>query len=65
LIAHRANASGSIDNSTGGIATSLALGIKTVEMDVRVSKDNVVYLYHDAKIGDRRVAELTFREITE
>ena len=62
-IAHRGNARGAIENSIEGVTASWAVGADAIELDVRVSKDGVVYLFHDDEIGGTLLSDLTYAEI--
>ncbi len=63
-IAHRGNARGAIENSIEAVTASWQLGVDAIEIDVRVSTDGVVYLYHDDDINGKYVIDLTYSEIT-
>ncbi len=62
-IAHRGNARGAIENSIEGVMASWAVGADAIELDVRVSKDGVVYLFHDDEIDETLLSELPYAEI--
>jgi len=64
-IAHRGNANGALENSVEAVFASSAVGADVVELDVQVSKDKVVYLFHDKYINGEKVANLTYAQITK
>lgn len=64
-IAHRANGCGAVENSIEAIESAWAIGSDAVEIDIRFSKDGVVYLFHDDEINGNAVADLTYRKIQE
>lgn len=63
VISHRANICGLTENSIGAIEKSWLSNIAAVEVDVRISNDELVYLYHDAEIDDKEVARLSYSEV--
>ncbi len=63
LIAHRGNARGAVENSIAGVNASWAIGVDAIELDVRVTNDGVVYLFHDDEIGEYKVADLSYAEM--
>ena len=63
VISHRANICGLIENSLEAIKKSVSSNINAVEIDVRVSKDGIVYLYHDHDISFVKVKDLTYSEL--
>ena len=64
-IAHRGNARDAIENSIAGVTASWAVGADAIELDVRVSKDEIVYLFHDDEIDGTLVSDLTYTEIEQ
>jgi len=63
LIAHRGYSCGSDENTAGAVARAWRAGAMVVELDVRVSVDNVIYLFHDDSIAGFPVSEQTFDEL--
>ena len=64
-VAHRANANGEIENSLNATIAAWSIPADIVELDVRVSKDDVVYLYHDSEVDGTSIRLLNFAEIRE
>ena len=64
-VAHRGNADGALENSAAAVLASLTAGADVIELDVQVSKDNVVYLFHDKSINGKNVADLTYAQIVK
>ena len=50
IAAHRAGHNGHVENSISAIKHALEIGVDIIEVDVKVTKDNVVVLNHDGKI---------------
>ncbi|MBR6709752.1 MAG: glycerophosphodiester phosphodiesterase family protein, partial [Clostridia bacterium] len=50
-ISHRADIQNYPCNSIGGILSALRLGIDVIELDVRLTKDNVMILMHDPTLS--------------
>lgn len=65
VISHRAKICNLHENSVKAIQASWLIPVTTVELDVRISKDNVVYLYHDDKIQGSEVKKLKYSAIVE
>ena len=63
LIAHRANAQGAPENSIEGVKASWASGADMVEIDVRLSQDRIVYLFHDDEIDGEPVSGMNYAEV--
>lgn len=63
VIAHRGYACAADDNSLASVARAWHIGADGVEVDVRVSRDGVVFLFHDDEISEQRIDDLTFFEI--
>jgi len=63
-IVHRGNANGASENSIEAVFASSAVGADVVELDVQISKDKVVYLFHDKFINGEKLANLTYSQIT-
>ncbi|MCU1528252.1 MAG: fusion protein bifunctional glycerophosphoryl diester phosphodiesterase/inositol monophosphatase [Frondihabitans sp.] len=69
-VAHRGNSSHFRENTVSAIVSALDAGADTVEIDVRLTRDGVVVLLHDATLDrlwglDRPVAELTWQEVQD
>ena len=65
LVAHRGNAGGALENSVAAVLASAAAGANVIELDVQISKDNVVYLFHDKSINGKNVVDLTYDQIVK
>ena len=63
VIAHRGYSCPQAENSIQSIHRAWAAGADGVEMDVRVSSDGVVYLFHDDEISGAKIAGLHYSEI--
>lgn len=69
--AHRGHwTSGAPQNTLAALIAARAAGAKMAEIDVRLTKDRVVVLFHDADLADFgqpevRVKDLNFRELRE
>ncbi|HAS55431.1 MAG: hypothetical protein A2X56_13070 [Nitrospirae bacterium GWC2_57_13] len=55
VIAHRGDSSHALENSLEAVRLALSLGVDMIEVDVRKSRDNRLYLMHDRETG--RTAE--------
>ena len=55
VIAHRGNSSVTLENSLESIRSALSLNVDMIEVDVRLSRDRVLYVMHDKASG--RTAE--------
>jgi len=63
VIAHRGYVCDAIENTTEAIQAAWLAGADGVEVDLRVSKDGVIFLYHDDNIRDQPVSNLTYSAI--
>ena len=63
VIAHRGYACSAGENSLQSVANAWLAGADAVEIDVRVSSDNVAYLFHDDEIRNTPTAELSYSEV--
>lgn len=68
LIAHRGGVGFGVENSISCIARSVALGVEAVEIDVRLTRDGVLVVFHDARVdvltdGKGRISEMTLGEV--
>ncbi len=63
LVAHRGYGCGASQNSIASVKNAWRAGADGVELDVRVSTDGVVYLFHDNKIGKTKISNLPFPKI--
>ena len=51
VIAHRGYSSNALENSLASIRLALSLPVDMIELDVRMSRDKVLYVIHDQKTG--------------
>ena len=68
VVAHRGDWRNDPENSLRAMARCIRMGADMVELDVRMTKDSVLILMHDATIdrtttGKGNVADLTFEEL--
>lgn len=63
LVSHRGNACGTMENSVEAVKSAWTAGSNAVEVDVRVSGDGIVFLYHDAEIKNQRLVDLDYSEV--
>ena len=68
IIGHRGAANIAPENTIAGIKAAMKAGVDAVEFDIRVSKDNKLFLCHDASLQrtynvDKKVSELTSIEL--
>lgn len=70
VIGHRGAASYAPENTIEGIHTAADVGIEWVELDVKLTKDDVPILFHDEEIdrttnGSGKIADMTYSELKE
>ena len=68
VIGHRANAGGAPENSLSALENSIELGVPIVEIDVQLTMDGVVIVWHDEDLirmteDPRQIREVRFDEI--
>jgi glycerophosphoryl diester phosphodiesterase len=63
FIAHRGYSCGTLENTVLSVSNAWLVGSDGVELDLRVSKDGVVFLYHDDKIDGRSISKLDYAEV--
>ncbi len=51
IIAHRGGAKESTENTIGAFQRAVRLGSQGIETDIRLTRDGVVVIYHDERIG--------------
>lgn len=51
VIAHRGDSSNALENSLASIRRALSLPVDMIELDIRGSRDNVLYVMHDRMTG--------------
>ncbi|MBN1420640.1 MAG: PD40 domain-containing protein [Planctomycetes bacterium] len=70
LIVHRGDSASAPENTLEAYAAAMDLGADGVEIDIRRSKDGVLYLFHDDTLermtkGQGRVSDLTYFQLLE
>lgn len=70
VIGHRGAAAYAPENTIEGIHTAADIGVEWVELDVKITKDDVPILFHDDTLdrttnGSGLVAELTYEELRQ
>ncbi len=70
VIGHRGAAAYAPENTIEGIHTAADIGVKWVELDVKLTKDDVPILFHDDDLerttnGHGLVAEITYEELKQ
>jgi glycerophosphoryl diester phosphodiesterase len=51
VIAHRGDSSNALENSLAAIHRALSYPVDMIELDIRMSRDHVLYVMHDASTG--------------
>lgn len=70
VIGHRGAAAYAPENTLEGIHTAADMGVEWVELDVKLTKDDVPILFHDEMLerttnGSGPIAELTYEELRQ
>ncbi|MBX2833534.1 MAG: glycerophosphoryl diester phosphodiesterase [Micavibrio sp.] len=70
IIGHRGAAAYAPENTIVGIHTAADMGVDWVELDVKLTKDNIPILFHDDTLdrttnGSGNVADLTLKEVRD
>lgn len=63
LVAHRGASNEAKENTIDAIKAAIKYPVAMIEFDVRVTKDNVAVIHHDAKIGDHEILLSNFIEL--
>lgn len=63
LIAHRGYTCRAVENSSAAVADAWLARADGVELDLRVSSDGVILVYHDEQLGGRRISDLSYDKI--
>lgn len=63
IVAHRGYACRTPENTLKSVRSAWLAGADGVELDLRVSMDGVIFLYHDDTIHNRPVSKLNYAEI--
>jgi glycerophosphoryl diester phosphodiesterase len=64
VLAHRGLHDDARENTIAAFAAAEAAGVAGIETDVRLSKDGLAVLFHDPKVGRRKVATMTRAELS-
>ena len=70
VIGHRGNPEDAPENTLASVNAALQLGVDLIEVDVRLTRDDVPVIFHDETVerttdGRGAVADLTLRELKE
>ena len=70
VLAHRGGCGEGMENTLGTFEKTLAVGVKSFEIDVRITKDGKIVLQHDDTLKrtagvDKRVEDMTEKELRE
>ncbi len=63
LVAHRGASYFEKENTIAAIKRAANFNAGYIEIDIRVTKDNVAVLYHDASVGGNRISRTNFIEL--
>ena len=63
LIAHRGFTCRAVENTSGAVTDAWLANADGVELDLRVSNDGVILVYHDEKVGRRLISDMSYDEI--
>ena len=63
IIAHRGYSEKLIDNSKEAFQEAINQKFTMIELDIQLSKDNFIFIFHDTFIGDYRLEDLNLKEI--
>jgi glycerophosphoryl diester phosphodiesterase len=63
LIAHRGLSQDFPDNTKESFLAAIKAGFDMIELDIQLSKDNQIFIYHDTNINNRLLKTLLFSEI--
>jgi glycerophosphoryl diester phosphodiesterase len=64
VLAHRGLHDDARENTLAAFAAATAAGVDGIETDVRLSKDGLPVLFHDPRVGRRKVATMTRSELS-
>jgi len=70
VIGHRGAASYAPENTIEGIHTAADVGVEWVELDIKLTKDDVPIIFHDDEVdrttnGSGKIAEMTYNELKD
>jgi glycerophosphoryl diester phosphodiesterase len=63
IIAHRGASVEAPENTLSAFKRAIELGSDYIECDIRLTKDKVPIVFHDDKINETLISELTFEEV--
>ena len=64
FIAHRGYACGTLENTVKSVQYAWLAGADGVELDLRVSRDGIIFLYHDDNINGQPIDKLDYEDIS-
>jgi glycerophosphoryl diester phosphodiesterase len=64
IIAHRGDSSRALENSTEAVRLALSLPADMIEIDIRKSRDNVLYVMHDKDTGRTADRDINIEQST-
>jgi glycerophosphoryl diester phosphodiesterase len=64
VIAHRGDSSDALENSLAAIHRALSFPADMIELDIRLSRDNVLYVMHDRMTGRTAVTDVDLERAT-
>jgi len=62
VIAHRGNSHNNKDNSIESIKSALQLNVDMIEIDIRITKDNQIVVFHDNSTNSKLIEDMTYME---
>src|SRR5439155_16107109 len=65
VVAHRGGSPTDIENSLAAFEHALAIGTHMTECDLRLSREDVIVLYHDHRVSGASLSQLALRELRE
>lgn len=63
IVAHRGASSGARENTTEAFLKAIEAGADIIELDVRLTRDNVLAVFHDEAIEGKKIRNLSFQEL--
>ncbi len=62
-IAHRGDSQNYNDNSKDAFASAMVKKFDMIELDIQISKDDIIFIHHDTMIDSKILQDLTMKEI--
>lgn len=63
VIGHRGAPNCALENTIESFKKAVELGVDMIELDVRMTKDKKLIIFHNHKIGGQKIESLTFKQI--